>query len=141
MSRTKLDPNQIAQYEHDEVACAKKVTMVNTEMAMELSADDGDSVQIQSRTYSMTLTPGEEYNISNVSKMRLYCKTTGADPSVSEAQISPTSDSDFWINSDLSVTPGGNIGDVAASNEVSVTALRLKVSAASNVELILVAKG
>jgi hypothetical protein len=39
-----LDPVHIEQAEHDHEAEAKRVMIVSTEMAIELSADDGDSV-------------------------------------------------------------------------------------------------
>lgn len=44
MARSKMDPSQITQTAYDEAAEAHRVLMVPTEMSMELSADDGDSV-------------------------------------------------------------------------------------------------
>ena len=44
MSRSKLDPNQISQCEHDDDTGAKKVKIIGTEMSIELDAEDGDSV-------------------------------------------------------------------------------------------------
>lgn len=44
MERSRLDPTQIAQMTYDEVSRATKVKLQDTEMNMELSADDGDSV-------------------------------------------------------------------------------------------------
>ncbi len=44
MSHSKLDPYQIQRMTFDEESNSVKVTMLPVEMAMELSADDGDSV-------------------------------------------------------------------------------------------------
>lgn len=44
MSRSKLDPSQIAQYVYDSVSEAYKVKLQDTDISMELSATDGDSV-------------------------------------------------------------------------------------------------
>jgi hypothetical protein len=44
---SRLDANQIVQQEHDEATNSKKVTIVNADFAIELSANDGDSVATQ----------------------------------------------------------------------------------------------
>jgi hypothetical protein len=44
MKRTKRDPNQIQQMEHDESSNAKRVRLIDTEISMELDHQDGDSV-------------------------------------------------------------------------------------------------
>jgi hypothetical protein len=44
---SRLDANQIVQNEHDPVTNAKKVTIVNADFAIELSAADGDTIATQ----------------------------------------------------------------------------------------------
>lgn len=44
MARVKKDPTHITQIEHDEASGAKRVRLVDTEIAMELDHTDGDSV-------------------------------------------------------------------------------------------------
>lgn len=44
MSRSKLDATQIAQYTYDPVAEAQKVKIQDTELSIELSHSDGDSI-------------------------------------------------------------------------------------------------
>jgi hypothetical protein len=45
--RSKRDPNHISQLVYDEEANANRVKLADTEIAMELSADDGDSIESQ----------------------------------------------------------------------------------------------
>ena len=75
MARSKLDPNLIIQCEHDEALAAKKVRIIGTEMAIELNADDGDSVITQARCESMELTTDQEFDISKYYKAKMYCLT------------------------------------------------------------------
>ena len=44
MKRSKLDPNQITQAEHDEQSNARRVKLVSTEFNVNLDHADGDSV-------------------------------------------------------------------------------------------------
>lgn len=44
MSRSKLDPNQIIQYTYDPVTESQKVKIQDTELSIELSHADGDSI-------------------------------------------------------------------------------------------------
>lgn len=44
MSRSKLDPSQITQYVYDSTSEAFKVKLQDTDISMELSASDGDSI-------------------------------------------------------------------------------------------------
>lgn len=88
--RSKLDPNQISQFEHDEENCAKRVTIVNTEMAMELSADDGDSVQGQARVFEYQVISGEEFDITFCKELIIYCDESYT------LEISPVPSGDRW---------------------------------------------
>lgn len=73
-TRTKRDPNHIVQYEHDELSGAKKVKMVDTEMSIELDADDGDSVQTQARRFEYSPKSEEEVDVSQWSEYQVYSK-------------------------------------------------------------------
>jgi len=92
MNKSKLDPNQISQYEHDEETCSKKVKMVNTELAMELNADDGDSVQTQARVFEYSPASGEAIDITACKEIKIY--GTGA----MEAFVSPDTSGENWIS-------------------------------------------
>lgn len=96
MNRSKLDPNQIMQYEHDDSTHAKKVTVVDADIAMELSADDGDSVQTQGRMFEYTPASEQEIDITACKQIKVY----GTGSIITE--ISPDASGDTWITIDSS---------------------------------------
>lgn len=64
MDGTKLDPNQVIRREHDEASVSKRVKIVDTELAIAVAAEDGDSVQSVPRVLSQGLTANQELDIS-----------------------------------------------------------------------------
>ncbi len=69
---SKLSDIQIAQAEHDEVTSSKQVKITNTDIAMELSAVDGDSVIAKVDSTLTLVTDGMELDLSLASKVCLY---------------------------------------------------------------------
>lgn len=72
MEQTKLDPNQISQSEHDQVAKAKKVKIVDTAFSIELDAEDGDSVISKKQTKAVLISDGVILDLSMVGKVCLF---------------------------------------------------------------------
>lgn len=142
---SKLDPNQITKIEHDDASGAKRVTMVNTEMSIELDADDGDSVQIQPRSYSNMVTLGQELDISAYKSLKMYAKSLSGGPHDDlKLHISPVASGDVWVDTGITLTPSINTGVSVASQAVSdVVALRAKItsSGSPDVTIYLVGKG
>ena len=54
--KTRLAPHQIAQLTYDDTNESVKTTMVGTELAVELSADDGDSIITKVENHSVDAT-------------------------------------------------------------------------------------
>lgn len=69
---TRLSPTHIAQHEHDEDSNAKRVTMVNTDIAIELDAGDGDSVEMRAMEMRATPALNEEVNISKMARASVW---------------------------------------------------------------------
>lgn len=77
MAITKLDPVQIQRMAFDEEVNANRAKLVDTEIAVELSAEDGDSVY--AIPVSLTLSEG----IHSVVGMKTLCKYGATNISVS----------------------------------------------------------
>lgn len=71
MAGSKLDPVKIAQLVFDEATNSYKTNIVDTEIAIELSADDGDSVIPQKLTQAVVVTANEVIDTSKVSRICL----------------------------------------------------------------------
>jgi len=141
MDRSRKDPNQIVQCEHDDVTGAKKVTILDTDFSMELDADDGDSVQTQARCMSIQAIDGQIIDISKYSRVKMYIESSGANTTPVELEISPEEAGNFFMSSGMTMTPGANIGDSNASNELSIMAMRARIPNTNGHKVILVFKG
>lgn len=69
---SKADPIQIARMVFDEEAEANRVTMVNTELAIELDAADGDSVIAISQMTVHDLKAGDILETSTARRMTCF---------------------------------------------------------------------
>ena len=143
--RSKLDPHQIMQCEHDEASMAKRVKITDTEMSMELNADDGDSVQSQPREFSNTVILNEEFDISGYKNMKVYCKSMadGVKPDL-KLEISPLASGDAWMDMGTILVPSPANGDlVASSTQSDLIAKRARItcSGSPSVEIYVLGRG
>lgn len=82
-----LDPVHIEQTEHDSDAEAKRVMVVSTDMSIELSAEDGDSVMAKNESQIVSGT--EEAYCRGMKTVCLY-------GSCEKVQVSPSDSEDRW---------------------------------------------
>lgn len=75
MGRSKADPNQIVQITFDEELEAVRVHVLPTEMQMELSAEDGDSIQTQKQMQVIVASAGQVIDSSKASRMCLSAES------------------------------------------------------------------
>jgi hypothetical protein len=111
MKRSKLDPTQIMQYEFDERSRAKKVKIIDTEMGIELDADDGDSVLARAESFEVRPSMDEEFDVSKWRKFVVYTKD---DSFVLEVGVD-----DMWEI--LPVSPGKPCEVIAKKMRVNVS--------------------
>lgn len=91
MSRTKRDPGQIVQYEHDEQDNAKRVKMVGTDIAISVDADDGDSVAVQPRVFEYPITDATPVDITACKELKVYGQGSMT------LEVSPLTSGDSWV--------------------------------------------
>jgi len=140
--KSKRDPNHIIQHEHDELSGAKKVKLIDTEMSIELDADDGDSVRCQSRCESIVMVPGQEIDISKYSRAKMYVLVQSASvKSQITLEISPEPTGTFFRPTSMYLTPTSIVGDSMESSEMSVMGMRARILADYGDKVILVVKG
>lgn len=142
ISRTKRDPGQIEQYEHDELANSKRVKLVDTEMSMELSADDGDSVQIQGRLDELSPVDSSPIDISMAKEIKVYVKSlsAGQKPSLS-VKISPKDSGNDFIEI-ATITPSELSSGMVMSASLTVLAKRVKIDGIDlTLEVTILARG
>ena len=72
MAKSKKDPAQIEQCEHNDDLNAKRVEIVHADIAIELDANDGDSVIAKKQTMAILLTDGIVLDLSMVEKVCLF---------------------------------------------------------------------
>jgi hypothetical protein len=116
--------------------------MVDTEISIELDADDGDSVQVQGRLIESVLTPGSVANIVAAKEVKIYVKTlsAGQQPTLS-VRISAKSAGDDFMEI-ATIVPSSNVGTIVASATLPVLAKRLKIDGlTSDLEVILLGRG
>lgn len=103
MGRSKLDPAQITQMEHDEVSKAKRVRMVGTEISIELDHKDGDSVTVHPAKLIASVTGVEAsdndseiipaLDCSSISKVKVHVDGSGT----VKIMISPVDSGSLFI--------------------------------------------
>lgn len=69
MSMSKLDSNQINKLTYDSVNNANRMTMVSTDIAIELSAADGDSVIAKSQSTALLIINDQVVDLSMVNSI------------------------------------------------------------------------
>lgn len=97
--KTRFDPNQIIQFEHDEETHAKRVKIVGTQIQVALSADDGDSVLTVPKSVIMSPKVNEEFDLVNVGTLQIYlkCMAENLSPNLI-LQINPLDEGDCWVD-------------------------------------------
>ncbi len=118
MSRTKIDPIHIQQLVFDEDTESYKMKMVGTEMSVELSHSDGDSVYaiIPSMTVSTKDVP------QSCSGMKRVCAFKSDDaPTELKIEISPKSEGDEFYTIATLINKG-------PSEVMEICAVRIRMS-------------
>lgn len=133
MSRSKLDPTQITQMEHDEKSKAKRVKMVGTEMSIELDHRDGDSVtahpaKLSASSLGVEASDANEEIIppldcSSIRKLQVHVEGSGN----VLVQVSLSDSEDSWLD----------LGQCLQPTEVCARRVRVKsVNAQGDVHLV-----
>jgi len=117
--KVRLDATAIAQCEHDPDAGAKKVRLIDAEM--ELSADDGDSVQTQGRVFEYSPATGEEIDITACRQIKVYSSGNIT------VEVSPDTSGDTFILIDGSLDGVSPILDVLARRARITSSNAIKV--------------
>ena len=99
--KVRLDPIAIAQLEHDPNKYAKKVSIIDADIAIELNADDGDSVQVQPRVFDYSPSSGEEMDITACREIIV----SGAGTLTIQFSIEPSGDNFITLSSYENNTP------------------------------------
>ena len=144
MSKSELSPNAITQTVFDEESSAYRVILQATGMAIEVDADDGDSIQVQPRAMSQELSINEAIDVEKCSSARIYVKSIGAGDASLKLQISPLDSGDFWVDA-LSISPGANANDCIVSSVIDKLIAKrakvIKVSGTQDLQIMFVGRG
>lgn len=92
MARTKMDPVHIQQCVFDEDTESNKVKLVGTEIEIELSADDGDSVISRPMSVSFS-TKDIPMKCDGMKSVCVYIKE-----GTITVRVSPEDQGEFWID-------------------------------------------
>ena len=128
-NRSRRDPNQIEQYEHNEEINAKRMELVGGEVSMELDADDGDSVQTQGRAFEYTnIVNDTPVSCIACSKINMYVTSTqsGATGNV-QLWTSPDTSGDRWVQRATAIPSGVN-NETVETGPLDILAQRMKVT-------------
>lgn len=143
--KVRLDAIAIAQSEYDPASRAKKVKMIDTEMAINVDESE-DSVATRPMEMSLQMSVDQAIDITKYNKFQLYVKTL-SDGAQSEifVEINPTdSDEGMWFRPGPSVTPSQTENGIVFSslmNSFVANRMKLTVNAGSpDVEIYLVAR-
>lgn len=107
MSRSKLDPNQITQMEHDEASKAKRVKLADTEISIELDHNDGDSVKAHPAILSASALGADNndneiipaLDISSMKELMVYVSVQSGTPQGTiQVLVSPMDDGNEYYN-------------------------------------------
>lgn len=118
---TKLAPHQIAQSVYDEPNDAIRTTIQNMEIAIELSADDGDSVEARQPLFSnsVIVTSGTEsgtvvaegdvrYFSEYLIAVNVLSNITASALHI-EIEVSPSDTDNIWHHDSSNVVPDCNV--------------------------------
>lgn len=145
---------KIFDCDHDSI----RVVFGNTtEMAMDISAADGDSVTSYNRSLAKkaSLSPGSsgvviaEFDMSGMKEFAMHCKTTSAltGPQSLTLEVSPHDSDDIWLPTSLTLSPSDASGAVVSGPSLrDVIGRRARVSlaaplASGSCDLYLVGQG
>lgn len=124
---SKKDPNQIARCEHDDESNSKRVMVVNTEMGMELSHSDGDSIFSIPSVQSVSMANGDVVSISDFREYQVF-----SDAAIDSISISPEEEGSFFVELGSSSSPKSAIfKDIG---------LRIKVISPLSTKIVLVGR-
>jgi hypothetical protein len=129
---SKLAPHQIAQDVYDEANSAIRTTLQNLEISMELSADDGDSVEARAPLFTgravvvaAGVSSGDvvaQGDVKYFSEYLVACQSTGVISSGLhiEIEVSPSDTDDVWHHdsqmiADLNI-PSSGFSHIKESN-------------------------
>ncbi len=124
---SKKDPNQITRCEHDDESNSKRVMVVNTEMGMELSHSDGDSIFSIPSVQSVSMASGDVVSISDFREYQVF-----SDEEIDSISISPEEDGSFFVQL------GGNFPP--KSPIFKDIGLRIKVISPLSTKIVLVGR-
>lgn len=120
----------------------KTVPGSSTQFEIELSAADGDSVNVQGEqknapvaniTNASTGIVVPELDASSMKSFQIYVKTTTAivGPQVLTLELSPVDSGDVWLTTTCTVTPSTTLDAVVASSVLAGVARRARVRTAA----------
>lgn len=143
------DITQIHRDEHDAVSGARKVRLIDTELALELDHLDGDSVTSHPDKLvvsSMGVSPEDieiipAISCSSLKKVQLYAEiVSGLKDCKLVIQVSPVDSGDVWfdISSLTGNTKCGSIVDICARR---LRVLQTESNATSEINVHLVGQG
>jgi len=141
-SISRLDSNQMIKRVFDEANDAVRIVLgESTGIAIELSADDGDSIitrpeGISTKASLTSASSGVIIAAASCVGMKtfnLHSKTTSATvgPQVLTVEFSPHDSDDVWIASSITVTPSAVNGTLVSGTAASLIARRVRVSTAA----------
>ncbi len=78
MSRSKLDPSHIIQHIYDTATESAKVSIQNLDLAIELSADDGDTIVPQKKMIEVAVAINDIIDTSKYSRICMFGQATMA---------------------------------------------------------------
>lgn len=122
-----LDTNQIQKACYDPVLEAMKVSLLPTELAIELSADDGDSVISRKEMLVQSVLSDEVIDISKFSRI-----------SVLSEDLNLTIDLKVVLNENIEIAIGSI--QLAAIRDVCYPKIKLIFSSSLNVPVYLIAQ-
>jgi len=116
----------------------KTIPAGDTSFAVELDADDGDSVISRAESLSVKASISNsdsgvilpETSSYGLKTITLYTKTTSiiVNPQVCTLEVSPSDSDDVWISSNLTITPSTSLDVVVMSSPISILARRIRVT-------------
>jgi len=137
-NRSSLDPGQIIQSVFNEESLSYDVTIIDTEMNLSLSADEGDSIKVISSSMYKEVVSSEEFNVENIDKMRIYISKVSVGCNV-ELMVSPDSQGDSFYSM-WSFVCDSDKSHMSQCIE-NVMAKRAKVVCSQNCQIAVVGKG
>lgn len=138
---SKLSPHQIAQQAFDEPSSSLKVSLQNTEVAIELDAADGDSVITIPTSFQEEVVVNTAQSIDTIAipaqdvtgcrVISLFASNTGSSCTLA-VDISPSATDDFWVEAGELVATTGSTQASPALAACKRARVRLKTAFAGD---------